>query len=157
MRTKIASVLFILAVCAFSNPVSAGERFTDNGDGTVTDHRLGLMWAKSTNVGDINWHEAGQWIRFTFPDTIPANHTDWRLPTLEELKSLYDKTAKGYETNCGRRVKIDPTIRLDCGWIWTSERKSITAIVYNFQRGYHYTERMVQKRHYRALPVRSIR
>jgi len=157
MKTKIASALLILAVCILSRPVLAGDRFTDNGDGTVTDNKLGLMWAKSSNIGDINWHDAEKWAKFTFSDTIPAGHTDWRLPTLGELKSLYDKTAKGYETNCGRVVKIAPVIKLDCGWIWTSERKSITAVVYNFQRGYHYTDRMVHKRDYRVLPVRSIK
>ena len=52
-----------LAIIAFAMlfsllPVAAGERFTDNGDGTVTDNELGLMWSKSDNNGDINWIQA---------------------------------------------------------------------------------------------------
>ena len=39
-------------------PVAGGERFTDNGDGTVTDHEFGLMWSKTDNNGDITWIQA---------------------------------------------------------------------------------------------------
>ncbi len=161
MKSVTSSAIVVLTVFAILFPgiAAAGDRFTDNGDGTVTDHKLHLMWAKSSNIGNISWHEAEKWTMFTFPDTIPANYTDWRLPTLGELKSLYlkDKKNKGYESNCGRIIRITPEIVLDCAWIWTSEKRNITAVVYNFQRGYHYTDRMVNKRDYRVLPVRSMK
>src|SRR5262249_45455635 len=32
----------------FSSDLSGGGRFTDNGDGTITDHQTGLMWEKKT-------------------------------------------------------------------------------------------------------------
>ncbi len=139
--------------------VFAGDRFTDNSDGTVTDHELGLMWSQTDNQGNISWKEANQWIKYTFPDTLEKRYDDWRLPTLKELQSLYvsDKDYKGYKANCGQRVKIVSIIRLTCGWVWTSENKSITARLYNFNRGYHYTERMVRKRGYRVLPVRDLK
>ena len=139
--------------------VFAGDRFTDNGDGTVTDHELGLMWSQTDNQGNISWKEANQWVKYTFPDTLEKTYDDWRLPTLKELQSLYvnDKDYKGYKVNCGQRVKIVSIIRLTCGWVWTSEKKSITARLYNFNRGYHYTERMVRKRGYRVLPVRDLK
>ncbi|MBW2487221.1 MAG: hypothetical protein JRE72_07365, partial [Deltaproteobacteria bacterium] len=35
-------------------PVLAGDRFVDNGDGTVTDRQQNLMWSKTDNQGDIN-------------------------------------------------------------------------------------------------------
>lgn len=148
------SIIFFLGAA-----VHAGDRFTDNGDGTVTDHKLGLMWAKTDNQGDINWKEANQWVKFTFPDTLEKQYDNWRLPTLEELQSLYirDKNYKGYETDCGQKVKIVPEIRLSCGWVWTSEKRSITARLYNFHRGYHYTDRMVKTRAYRVLPVRELK
>jgi hypothetical protein len=41
--------------------------------------------------------------------------------------------------------------------VWTSDVESITAAVFNFQRGIHYTDRMVHKRAYRALPVRALK
>jgi len=155
----MVAVIFMMGFLVFGTVVWAGERFTDNGDGTVTDHLLGVMWAKSSNEGDINWKESTQWVRFTFPQTIPTPYDNWRLPTIEELKSLYvkDDTYTGYETDCGQNVWIVPAIRLTCGWVWSSEKRSITARVYNFNRGYHYTDRMVHKRAYRALPVRDLK
>ena len=140
-------------------PVLAGDRFTDNGDDTVTDHQLGVMWAKTDNQGDIDWKQAKLWIKYTFPFTIKAQFDDWRLPTLAELQSLYihDKKYEGYETDCGQRVKIVSAIKLTCGWVWASETSAIQAYIFNFNRGYHYTDRMVHKKAYRALPVRDLK
>ena len=154
------SNLLIMVTCILliSTPAIAGERFTDNGDETVTDHQLGLMWAKTDNQGDINWKQAVQWVKYTFGDTLVKKYDNWRLPTLAELQSLYvhDVAYEGYETDCGQRVKIVPEIKLSCGWVWTSETSAIQARIFNFNRGYHYADRMVHKKAYRALPVRDL-
>jgi len=156
-----STIVTIVTLCAFflSAPVLAGDRFTDNGDGTVTDHQLGVMWAKTDNQGDINWKQAELWIKYTFPYTIKAKYDNWRLPTLAELESLYikEKKIKGYETDCGQRVKIVPVIKLSCGWVWTSETSAIQAFIFNFNRGYYYSDRMVHNKAYRALPVRDLK
>ena len=142
-------------------PAFAGERFTDNGDGTVTDHELGIMWSKNDNQGDINWIQAEKWVRYTFPDTLAKKYDNWRLPTLAELQSILvkDKNYKGYEADCGQWVKTIPEIQLSCGWIWTSETDPIapTARIFNFDNVYHYTVRKAHKRGYRALPVRNLK
>jgi hypothetical protein len=142
-----------------SAPTVAGDRFTDNGDDTVTDHQLGVMWAKTDNQGDINWKQARQWVKYTFGDTLEKRYDNWRLPTLAELQSLYvdDKDYEGYETDCGQRVKIVSDIKLSCGWVWTSETSAIQAFIFNFNRGYHYADRMVHNKAYRALPVRDLK
>jgi hypothetical protein len=147
--------IFLFLNCA---AVSAGERFTDNGDGTITDNQLKVMWAAADNQGDINWKEAGLWVRYTFPFTLEKRYSNWRLPTLSELESLYVAAADydGYETDCGQWVRIVQAIKISCGWLWTSETQAITARVFNFNRGVHYTDRMVHRRAYRVLPVRSL-
>jgi hypothetical protein len=156
-----STLVIIVTLFAFflSAPVFADDRFTDNGDGTVTDHQLGVMWAKTDNQGNINWNDANQWVEFTFPFTITKQYDNWRLPTLAELKSLYvpDKTYKGYETDCGQKVKTVPEIKLSCGWVWTSERSAIQAAIFNFNRGYHYMDRIGHYKSYRALPVRDLK
>ena len=153
--TVLALLIFLGCLTA-----AAGERFTDNGDGTVTDSELGLMWAKTDNHGDINWIQAEKWVKYTFPMTLEKNYENWRLPTLRELQSLVvkDKSYSGYETDCGQWVKITPLIRLSCGWIWTSEvnPQAPSARIFNFDNVYHYTVRKSQKRAYRALPVRDL-
>jgi len=161
MRSKRSMILlpalaFLMVTAGLS---LAAERFTDNGDGTVTDHKLGLMWAKTDNQGDIDWKGASRWVRFSFPLTLSEEKREgWRMPTLEELQSLFVKedSYEGYETDCGQHVYITPQIQLSCGWVWASQRRSITARVFNFQRGYHYTDRIVHLRAYRALPVRDL-
>lgn len=161
MPKKNLSNILLAAACMLliSAAVIAGERFTDNGDGTVTDHQLDVMWAKTDNQGDIDWKQANRWVKYTFPYTIKAQYDDWRLPTLAELQSLYvhDKKYKGYETDCGQRVRIVSDIQLTCGWVWTSETSAIQAYIFNFNRGYHYTDRMVHNKAYRALPVRDLK
>ncbi len=156
-----AAIILLTGILIFSAAVLAADRFRDNGDGTVTDFKLGIMWSKTDNQGDINWIQAEKWVKFTFPDTLPTRYDDWRLPTLAELQSilLEDKNAAGYETECGQWVKTVPEIRLSCGWVWTSETDPIapTARIFNFDNVYHYTVRKAHKRGYRALPVRNLK
>lgn len=157
-RTLIYLLILLLLAVSPRSSWSA-DRFQDNDDGTVTDRQLKVMWAKSDNQGDIDWEGARRWARITFPLSLPAGKQEgWRLPTLEELQSLYLKSDdyQGYEADCGHRVFVVPEIELSCGWVWASERRSITARVFNFQRGYHYTDRVVHSRGYRALPVRDL-
>ena len=152
--------IVILGVFIIVVPSWAGDRFTDNGDGTVTDHERGLMWGKTDNQGDINWIQAEKWVRYTFPYTLEKSYDNWRLPTLAELQSILseDKNNDGYETDCGQWVKAIPQIQLTCGWVWTSETNpnAPTARVFNFDNIYHYSVRKAHKRGYRALAVRDI-
>ena len=159
LSIKLAVVLLAMVLNPF--PALAGDRFTDNGDGTVTDHELGLMWSKTDNNGNIDWVQAEKWVKYTFPYTLEKQYEDWRLPTLKELQSLVvkDKNYAGYETDCGQYAKNVPLIKLSCGWIWTSEtdKRAPTARIFNFDNVYHYTVRKSQKRGYRALPVRDLK
>jgi len=64
-------------------------RFTDHGDGTVTDNNTQLMWTQEASPkGPQNWVTA---MHYCERSTM-AGHTDWGLATLSELKSLVDKT-----------------------------------------------------------------
>ncbi|MBW1972323.1 MAG: hypothetical protein DRP55_05805 [Spirochaetes bacterium] len=152
--SMIISVVLILALILLSYSKSlAEERFIDNGDGTITDTKTNLMWAQYDNMGDINWHQAKDYCEHI----ILSKYEDWRMPTIKELATLYDPNEKGYETDCGNWVKVNPIIHLSCGWVWAIEAKTITAYAYNFTKGYQYTDRKVHRRHFRALPVRTIK
>lgn len=163
MRKRMGLVILVLAASICSLTLCAlaesflDDRFTDNGDGTVTDHELDLMWAQSDNQGDIDWQDAERYCKMGPPNLL-GKYDNWRMPTLDELSSLYveDPTYEGYESDCGQHVRIVPVIQLSCGWIWCSEKKAISARVFTFGRGYQYTDRMSANRNYRALPVRSL-
>lgn len=70
-------------------------RFTDNGDGTVTDNLTGLIWLKSANCwGGQAWANA-----LTSANGLASGSCgltdgseagDWRLPNVRELQSLMD-------------------------------------------------------------------
>ena len=146
-------ILGIFLLIAGAGNLWAEERFVDNKDGTVTDTKTNLMWAKYDNQGDIAWRDAKAYCEHI----ILSKYEDWRMPTIDELATLYDKAAKGYETDCGDWVKVNPAIRLSCGWVWAADNRAITAHVFNFERGYRYTDLMRHKRNFRALPVRTIK
>jgi hypothetical protein len=72
-------------------PLGGGQRFMDNGDGTVIDLVTGLMWVK--DPGQI----AGFYDRMYWYDAINncenldyAGWSDWRLPNINELMSIVD-------------------------------------------------------------------
>ncbi len=155
MKKFFYAVLLVVAVLSLSlgAHLFAQGRFIDNKDGTVTDTKTNLMWAKYDNQGDIDWHDAKAYCEHI----ILSKYEDWRMPTIRELETLYDPSAKGYKTVCGNWVKVDPAIQLSCGWVWARDAMAITAYAYNFSRGYRYTDRMVHKRHFRALPVRTLK
>jgi len=157
MKQTMCAIFAILLFGVVS--ADASDRFTVNGDGTVTDHRFGLMWAETDNQGNISWQQANQWVRFTFPFMVGGVHDGWRLPTVEELESLMlpDAQNAGYETDCGHTVRIIPEIRLSCGWVWTADTSGITAQAYNFEKGYAISDRMTKTRGFRALPVRTLK
>ncbi|MEI8140975.1 MAG: DUF1566 domain-containing protein [bacterium] len=76
--------------------VLPSPRFTDNGDGTVTDNLTGLIWLKNANfkAGSRTWATA-----LTDCATLNSGEGgltdasvegDWRLPNVKELESLID-------------------------------------------------------------------
>jgi hypothetical protein len=108
----------------FSPSTSGPARFTNNGDGTITDRQTGLMWEKKNNCTGQNyndvhcvnnyyaWSLAPDYVKPDGPlftdflanlnradgasgdaTTIDRkNYSDWRIPTVTELKSIVDCT-----------------------------------------------------------------
>jgi hypothetical protein len=69
-------------------PSASQPSYTDNGDGTITDNRTGLMWlrdASNYNSGSAQtWENALSGCEsFTY-----AGYSDWRLPNVRELMSI---------------------------------------------------------------------
>ena len=73
----------------------AGRRYLLHPDGTATDTQTGLMWMRCAlgqtwdgatcqgKATKMNWHEAMKQTGDGF-----AGYSDWRLPTIEELRTL---------------------------------------------------------------------
>ncbi len=157
---SIKSLVVVSIVFIFScQSLFADDRFSDNGDGTITDNKLKLMWSQTDNQGDINWKDGQRWVKFNFYYLLPGNKfDDWRLPTVRELKSLYldNKSDEGEPTDCGMRVRIIPLIKLSCGWVWSEEEKDISSNVFTFRLGYYFSDLKMHKKAHRVLAVRNI-
>ena len=70
-------------------------RFTDNGNGTVTDNLTGLIWLKNANCFSTrNWAtaltDANGLASGSCGLTDGSSAGDWRLPNRKELRSLID-------------------------------------------------------------------
>ncbi len=84
------------------------EHYVDNGDGTVTDNDTGLQWEKKDNVCpgihcvDDPYDATGFFPTLNAGSGF-AGHTDWRLPTFDELQAIL---LAPYP--CGTSPCIDP-------------------------------------------------
>lgn len=73
-------------------PATAQPSYTDNGNGTTTDNKTGLVWVKDgasaacNNGASLTWEAA-----LNFCEALNfAGYSDWRLPNRRELISIVD-------------------------------------------------------------------
>lgn len=111
--TGIFTLTLLLAISSYAGTVRAvqtcrseseipantpTEQFIDHGDGTVTDTKTGLMWAKCPEglsgsdcaTGSAithNWQEALN----LASTSVFADYNDWRLPNINELLSIIER------------------------------------------------------------------
>ncbi len=89
------------------------SRYTDNGDGTVSDTKTGLMWltcsigqalTDSACAGTASGHAWQAALNVPAGINIAgfAGHQDWRLPNIKELKSLVKYSCSDPAINAAR-------------------------------------------------------
>ncbi|MCX5884521.1 MAG: DUF1566 domain-containing protein [Proteobacteria bacterium] len=87
-------------------------RFTDNGDGTMTDNLTGLMWTKDANLSRGDWYQA-----VDFCNNLDlGGYTDWRLPNVNELESLVNAN----EANSAPWLNTQGFTNVDFNYYWSS-------------------------------------
>ena len=130
--------------------VARKARFKDNGDGTVTDQRSGLMWAAKDNGEYIPWSRAKAYCE----NYTGGGYSDWRLPTQDELAGLYDKNFRNKDG-----YYLTDLIHLSSCCAWISEKREIGSSAFHFdfyggRRGWCDASHSFYPR---ALPVRSVK
>ena len=126
------------------------NRYTDNGDGTISDHQTGLMWMKcsygqtydggDTNGDGIicegslafgNWQQAFAWAADSNAN-VDHGHSDWRLPNIKELGSIVDFGSAKPAIN----QSIFPNTASGPYWSSTPSRANVHQTIYiGFQAG----------------------
>ena len=103
----IRLLIYKIIICILLNfSALAWSEFIDNNNGTITDKATGLIWQKNSPDKKMKWKQA-----LEYCEHLSLNgHSDWRLPNVEELRSIADYS------------KFDPTI----------DTKYFSAISYRF-------------------------
>ena len=87
-------IMFCLLAYFFLHGSAFGAfNFIDNGNGTVTDARTGLVWLKNANpCGTKNWYDAVAYCSSLASGqaglTDGSTAGQWRLPSKEELEGI---------------------------------------------------------------------
>jgi hypothetical protein len=152
--TLAVTIVVINGTREAPNPFADETRFTSNNNSTVLDTRTGLMWAAHDNGAPATWQDAKKYCG----EYAGGGYKDWRMPTVEELKTLYDKNEPGYRPECAVydwKVFLTARINLSGGGVWTSEDRGYEAECLLFDYGCR--TRMFKSVNYimRALPVRQ--
>lgn len=119
-------------------------RFTDNGDGTVTDNLTGLMWLKNASFststltewtpksgnGRLTWYESLTYIEklnngdFDEIEAGNCGYEDWRLPNIREIASLihygYSMPALSNTTGTEQWSEEAPFVGVQSYLYWSS-------------------------------------
>ena len=126
-------------------------RFTDNGDDTMTDNLTGLMWKKDANLpgGTTDWQSD---LDYANSLTL-AGYSDWRLPNVNELESLYNAN----EANSATWLNAQGITNVQAdGYHWSSttvaSSPDLAWIVHMWSGGVHYDPKSV---YHFVWPVRG--
>jgi hypothetical protein len=107
-------------------------QYIDHGDGTATDTKTGLMWKRCSEGLAGDNCEDGKAKEYTWNDAVErfknveyAGYSDWRLPTIDELKTLvycskgkneYDYCKDGSEAPMINQQAFPNT---EATWFWS--------------------------------------
>ena len=128
-----------------SEVVARDGRFVKYANGTVTDTTTGLMWAAKDNGEDISWHDAKRYCE----NLTLGGYSNWRLPTQNELESLYKARVTTY---MGNDTGI---IRLTDRCPWASKFDGSYASQFDFGNGIRVRYYLSESSYGRVLSVRS--
>jgi len=148
---KIFAVLVVVILAGVFNANAAEEardgRFIAYDDGTVWDSQSNLLWASRDNGSNINWSDAEEYCK-TYDG---GGYKGWRLPTKDELLTLYDRSIFG---NNG--YHLTKLITLTGSYPWTSNVQGSEALVVGFgkDRQMWFPESVSHQSRNRVLPVR---
>jgi hypothetical protein len=125
--------------CPESVPTVAQERFAAGDENTVIDLKRKLVWLRQDTYQITgkwnNWVQCRDYAK-DLSQSHYAGYNDWRLPTTEEAKSLYDKGQVNTD-HMGQKAYLHSIFPGGFGFLcWTSDvRNKIQAVRFGFRKG----------------------
>lgn len=120
---EILLLAALLAACAGNAPEARAPTAGALVDQQWTDPTTGLTWAGGDNGRKVNWSEAMSYCR----DLRLSGRSDWRLPSISELRGIHDSAARVPGTRAHEsgpfawRVKGNLSLS---GYEWSSDRRT---------------------------------
>lgn len=120
-------------------PIAAEERFADGDEYTVIDLKRKLVWLKQDTYQMtkkwLNWVQTRDYAK-EMNQSHHAGYNDWRMPNLEEAKSLYHKSFDNKD-HMGQKAHLHPIFSSGFGFLcWTSDvRNKIQAVRFGYRKG----------------------
>lgn len=133
---------FITASCAGTTNDKRNGKFTDNRNGTVTDNATGLMWQQS--YVKKGWESGVKYCE----ELNHAKHQDWRIPSIDELQSIVDKTKSDITIDL---VAFPDTRPMPYWSANTSENNSENPLVVDFSNGKTYGDDIIFMNYVRCV------
>jgi len=135
--SMILSIVFLLSSNVCAEKRSAGGRYIDLDNGVIKDTKTGLMWTQKDSYVDLgkslSWNESNDYVK----ELSSGGYSDWCLPTIAELKTIYEPS-KANKDIFGGRVKLDPIFAKKGPYsYWSSETDgSCCALAITFDYGF---------------------
>ena len=126
---------------SIANILEKDTRYVALAHGIVRDKKTGLEWKVGPDKG-MDWENAKAWVHSLALDG------GWRMPTIAELTTLYNK-------NAGNR-NMTPVLKMSGRWVWSCENEDgSNAYCLNFDRGSRFLADISSSGNMRVFAVRS--
>jgi hypothetical protein len=95
-------------------PIQVG--FAQSSDDVITDTATGREWFVGPDK-DTTWNQANAWCT-----SLAVDGGGWRMPTMEELKSLYITGPNG--------KNMSPLFKASAWWVWSGDKRDSSSAWY---------------------------
>ena len=149
-RKTVVASLTPGPVVSKDGEIARDGHFVAYANGTVLDTKTNLMWAAKDDGKGLMEQNVEDYIA----NYRGGSHTDWRMPTMDELETIYDRSLKNQHG-----YYVSKLIDITGAWIWGSEGWG-NMWAFDFNRGSpvvggSFDDRGSHGLGARALPVRA--
>jgi hypothetical protein len=122
----ILAVIFMVAIINLN--FAWATDYIDNNNGTITDKGSNLVWQQADSYHElkngINWYQALEYIDVKNSEKF-AGFDDWRLPTIMELKILYDES-RPIKSKDNERIGLPNKFKAGGSYyLWTNKERGL--------------------------------